>query len=103
MRPGDDFVRAIPVPRARRALASSVMLKADVAFPSAQADVWLSRSSAALQCNVQVLCDANSRLPVLSFPRMKSSVQITRGIESLFGTRDENIRVMENGLNVRMR
>src|SRR6476660_8754877 len=34
---------------------------------------------------------------------MKSSVQITRGIESLFGTRDENIRVIENGLNVRTR
>jgi phosphate starvation-inducible PhoH-like protein len=31
---------------------------------------------------------------------MKISVQITRGIESLFGTRDENIRVLENGLNV---
>jgi phosphate starvation-inducible PhoH-like protein len=34
---------------------------------------------------------------------MKSSVQITRGIESLFGTRDENIRVIENGLSVRTR
>jgi phosphate starvation-inducible PhoH-like protein len=34
---------------------------------------------------------------------MKSSVQITRGIESLFGTRDENIRLLESGLNVRMR
>src|SRR5271157_3322531 len=31
---------------------------------------------------------------------MKLSVQITRGIESLFGTRDENIRVIENGLHV---
>src|SRR5579872_664093 len=31
---------------------------------------------------------------------MKVSVQITRGIESLFGTRDENIRVLEKGLNV---
>jgi len=31
---------------------------------------------------------------------MKLSVQITRGIESLFGTRDENIRMFENGLNV---
>jgi phosphate starvation-inducible PhoH-like protein len=31
---------------------------------------------------------------------MKLSVQITRGIESLFGTRDENIRLLENGLNV---
>ncbi|HTS47504.1 MAG TPA: PhoH family protein [Bryobacteraceae bacterium] len=31
---------------------------------------------------------------------MKVSVQITRGIESLFGTRDENIRVLENGLHV---
>jgi phosphate starvation-inducible PhoH-like protein len=32
---------------------------------------------------------------------MKLSVQITRGIESLFGTRDENIRVLENALRVR--
>src|SRR5215472_11832637 len=31
---------------------------------------------------------------------MKLSVQITRGIESLFGTRDENIRVLEKGLSV---
>ena len=36
-------------------------------------------------------------------PRMKSSVQISRGIESLFGTRDENIRLIESGLNVRTR
>jgi phosphate starvation-inducible PhoH-like protein len=34
---------------------------------------------------------------------MKVSVQITRGIESLFGTRDENIRVLESGLNVTTR
>ncbi len=27
-------------------------------------------------------------------------MQITRGIESLFGTRDENIRLLENGLNI---
>jgi phosphate starvation-inducible PhoH-like protein len=32
---------------------------------------------------------------------MKSSVQITRGIESLFGTRDENMRLIESGLGVR--
>jgi len=31
---------------------------------------------------------------------MKSSVQISRGIESLFGTRDENIRLIESGLKV---
>jgi len=31
---------------------------------------------------------------------MKVSVQISRGIESLFGTHDENIRVLEKGLNV---
>jgi phosphate starvation-inducible PhoH-like protein len=31
---------------------------------------------------------------------MKLSVQITRGIESLFGTRDENIRLLEKGLSV---
>jgi phosphate starvation-inducible PhoH-like protein len=34
---------------------------------------------------------------------MKSSVQISRGIESLFGTRDENIRLLEAGLNLRTR
>ncbi len=34
---------------------------------------------------------------------MKSCVQISRGIESLFGTRDENIRLIENGLHVRTR
>ncbi|HVX67123.1 MAG TPA: PhoH family protein [Bryobacteraceae bacterium] len=32
---------------------------------------------------------------------MKASVQISRGIESLFGTHDENIRILEDGLNVR--
>lgn len=31
---------------------------------------------------------------------MKASVQISRGIESLFGTRDENIRLLESGLGV---
>jgi phosphate starvation-inducible PhoH-like protein len=30
-------------------------------------------------------------------------VQISRGLESLFGTRDENIRVLENGLNIQTR
>ncbi len=34
---------------------------------------------------------------------MKLSVEISRGIESLFGTRDENIRVLESGLNVTTR
>ena len=34
---------------------------------------------------------------------MKLSVQISRGIESLFGTRDENIRVLEAGLNIKTR
>src|SRR6516164_7455673 len=31
---------------------------------------------------------------------MKASVCISRGVESLFGTRDENIRLIETGLNV---
>jgi phosphate starvation-inducible PhoH-like protein len=31
---------------------------------------------------------------------MKASVQISRGIESLFGTRDENIRLIESSLGV---
>jgi phosphate starvation-inducible protein PhoH and related proteins len=31
---------------------------------------------------------------------MKSLVQISRGIESLFGTHDENIRLIESGLNI---
>ena len=34
---------------------------------------------------------------------MKSTVQIRRGIESLFGTRDENIRLIETALSVRTR
>jgi phosphate starvation-inducible PhoH-like protein len=34
---------------------------------------------------------------------MKASVQITRGIESLFGTRDENMRLLETGFDVRTR
>ena len=34
---------------------------------------------------------------------MKVSVQVNRGIENLFGTRDENIRVLETGLNVSTR
>lgn len=34
---------------------------------------------------------------------MKSSVQISRGIESLFGTRDENIRLLENQLQLKTR
>jgi len=33
--------------------------------------------------------------------RTKVSVQISRGIESLFGTRDENIRLLETGLRIR--
>src|SRR5580658_750760 len=32
---------------------------------------------------------------------MKATVQVSRGIESLFGTRDENIRVLETSLNIR--
>jgi len=31
---------------------------------------------------------------------MKASVRIMRGVESLFGTRDENIRLLESGLSV---
>lgn len=31
---------------------------------------------------------------------MKASVRINRGVESLFGTRDENIRLIESGLKV---
>ncbi len=34
---------------------------------------------------------------------MKVCVEISRGIESLFGTRDENIRVLEDGLQIRTR
>lgn len=33
---------------------------------------------------------------------MRSTVQISRGIESLFGTRDENVRLIESALNVRV-
>jgi len=41
--------------------------------------------------------------PCLEVPNthlMKSSVRISRGVESLFGTRDENIRLIEAGLGV---
>jgi phosphate starvation-inducible PhoH-like protein len=31
---------------------------------------------------------------------MKASVRISRGVENLFGTRDENIRLLESGLSV---
>jgi phosphate starvation-inducible PhoH-like protein len=31
---------------------------------------------------------------------MKASVRISRGVESLFGTRDENIRLFESGFSV---
>ena len=34
---------------------------------------------------------------------MKATLQLTRGVESLFGTRDENIRLLETGLNVTTR
>jgi phosphate starvation-inducible PhoH-like protein len=34
---------------------------------------------------------------------MKVCVEISRGIKSLFGTRDENIRVLEKGLNITTR
>lgn len=34
---------------------------------------------------------------------MKSSIQISRGIEVLFGTRDENLRLLESGLNLTTR
>ena len=34
---------------------------------------------------------------------MRVQVPLTTGIESLFGTRDENIRLIESGLNVRTR
>jgi len=36
-------------------------------------------------------------------PLMKSSVQISRGIESLFGTRDENMRLLESELGLQTR
>ena len=62
----------------------SAMLEADVVPASAPADVRF-------------------RATLPHSPRMKSSVQISRGIESLFGTRDENIRLIESGLNVRTR
>jgi phosphate starvation-inducible protein PhoH and related proteins len=39
-------------------------------------------------------------LEVPSTHSMKASVRISRGVESLFGTRDENIRLFESGLGV---
>jgi phosphate starvation-inducible protein PhoH and related proteins len=34
---------------------------------------------------------------------MKATVQLSRGVETLFGTRDENILLIETGLNVKTR
>src|SRR5438067_3409322 len=34
---------------------------------------------------------------------MTATIPVSRGIESLFGTRDENMRLLESGLNVRTR
>ena len=45
-------------------------------------------------------CRAFICLEVPSTHSMKASVRISRGVESLFGTRDENIRLLESGLNV---
>ena len=44
-----------------------------------------------------------SPLLVLRNSRMKISVRISRGIESLFGTRDENIRLLEDAFAVTIR
>src|ERR1700691_5454282 len=62
----------------------SGIMRADVVPASASADLRLEQSN-------------------LVFSRMKSSVQISCGIESLFGTRDENIRLIEGELHVRTR
>src|SRR5215467_9417143 len=40
------------------------------------------------------------RLEVPASHLIKASVRISRGVESLFGTRDENIRLIESGLGV---
>ena len=39
-------------------------------------------------------------MEVFNTDSMKTSVRIGRGVESLFGTRDENIRLIESGLSV---
>ena len=39
-------------------------------------------------------------MEVFNTHSMKTSVRISRGVESLFGTRDENIRLIESGLSV---
>src|SRR5512141_1682086 len=39
-------------------------------------------------------------LEVSTTQLIKASVRINRGVESLFGTRDENIRLIETGLGV---
>ena len=33
---------------------------------------------------------------------MKKNIDITSNIETLFGTRDENLHLLENGLNVKI-
>ena len=71
----------------------SGILSIDVDFVSAKADK---------PCLVRRIT-SNPALEVTTFPEMKASVQIRRGIESLFGTRDENIRLLESELNVTTR
>ena len=39
-------------------------------------------------------------MEVFNTHSMKASVRISKGVESLFGTRDENIRLIESGLSV---
>ncbi len=53
------------------------------------------RADATIELDVSVPPRALS-----TFPIMKTSVQVSRGIENLFGTRDENIRLIETGLGV---
>jgi phosphate starvation-inducible PhoH-like protein len=64
-------------------------MDSDVHAPSARADV----DFASFGCRAALhFC--------VRYP-MKVAVQISNGIESLFGTRDENIRLLESGLDVR--
>ena len=50
--------------------------------------------------NCKILPPFFSSLEVSNTPLIKSTVRINRGVESLFGTRDENIRLIETGLGV---
>src|SRR5262249_33138261 len=58
------------------------------------------RRSASLPSGRPFLSRLFTNMEVSNTHSMKASVRISKGVESLFGTRDENIRLIESGLGV---